>query len=291
MSDRVEKEIESKNDENFELVTLKSGVISLRSLNNLETFHPVTGPAIEAQILHVDQQCLVSRAAVTEQFTIWDVGLGAAANALTAIQSLIPIQRPIEIHSFDQTTGPLEFVLQNAKNFDYLVGQETLLTQLISNHKAQVTPFLSWYFHLGDFRKQLESLNVPSPHAILYDPYSPLSNPEMWTLEHFLSLYNKLDFNRPCLLTNYTRSTAVRVSLLLAGFYVGIGQEVGQKAETTVASNVLELLKNPLDRKWLERVQASRNSAPLGLTRVRGTVHQQISSDDLERLRSLRQFQ
>src|SRR5947209_1351712 len=99
----------------FELVTLKSGVISLRSLENRETFHPVTGPKAEANILHVRQQRLLERStdssALGETFIIWDVGLGAAANALAAIEALECAASRVEIHSFDKTTAPLEFAL------------------------------------------------------------------------------------------------------------------------------------------------------------------------------------
>ena len=67
----------------FEIVTLKSGVQSLRSIQNRETFHPVVGPMVEARTLHVQAPRLIERAAgCSGRFVIWDVGLGAAANAL-----------------------------------------------------------------------------------------------------------------------------------------------------------------------------------------------------------------
>src|SRR5271168_1316865 len=102
----------------FELVTLKSGVMSLRSLENRETFHPVTGPKAEANILHVQQQRLVERAAAITQaggtFVVWDVGFGAAANVLAAVDALSRTDSRVEIHSFDKTTAPVEFALNHA---------------------------------------------------------------------------------------------------------------------------------------------------------------------------------
>jgi hypothetical protein len=53
------------------------------------------------------------------------------------------------------------------------------------------------------------------------------------------------------------------VSLLLAGFFVGVGSSIAEKAETTIFSNQLELLKNPLGKTWLNRVRASGNGRPL----------------------------
>mgnify|MGYP002823252590 CR=1 FL=1 len=52
------------------------------------------------------------------------------------------------------------------------------------------------------------------PDAILYDPYSPAKNPEMWSLGMFQSLATCLPTSAT--LATYSRSTSVRVTLLLA---------------------------------------------------------------------------
>jgi tRNA U34 5-methylaminomethyl-2-thiouridine-forming methyltransferase MnmC len=276
----------------FELVTLKTGIISLRSLENRETFHPVTGPKVEANILHVKQQRLIERSAALTaaggKFVIWDVGFGAAANVLAAIEALEGSGSQAEIHSFDKTTAPLEFALTHADELGYFDGHERKLHQLISDRDVQLTPHLRWKLHLGDFRETVKSDSLPAPHAVIYDPYSPVGNPEMWTQDHFIQIRTRLNPDAPCLLTNYTRSTAVRVTLLLAGFFVGIGSEVGEKAETTIASNYLELLERPLQQSWLDRVRISRNSAPMT-----GLAYSQahISEENLERLKNHPQFQ
>ena len=53
------------------------------------------------------------------------------------------------------------------------------------------------------------------------------------------------------------------VSLLLAGFYVGVGHATGEKEETTIAANTLSLLSEPLDRTWLIRARKSTSEEPL----------------------------
>jgi hypothetical protein len=107
----------------------------------------------------------------------------------------------------------------------------------------------------------------------------------MWTLGHFTRLRARL--TEDCLLTNYTRSTAVRVSWLLAGFYVGVGDAIHEKAETTVAATQAAGILRPLDRKWLARVKVSRNGAP-----VRGFEYQvvPINEEDYARLSAHPQF-
>jgi hypothetical protein len=85
----------------------------------------------------------------------------------------------------------------------------------------------------------------------------------MWTLSLFTNLFRALDPQRPCNLTTYSRSTMFRVTLLLAGFYLGRGVATGVKEETTVAANTLELIDAPLDRQWLERAGRSGSAEPL----------------------------
>jgi tRNA U34 5-methylaminomethyl-2-thiouridine-forming methyltransferase MnmC len=85
----------------------------------------------------------------------------------------------------------------------------------------------------------------------------------MWTLPLFTNLFRLLDPARPCALTTYSRSTMLRVTLLVAGFFVGRGLPTGSKEETTVAANSLSLLDEPLDRKWLERARRSDSAEPL----------------------------
>lgn len=260
----------------FSIVPLKNGGYSLRSLEFGETFHPGTGPATEARILHVEQQRLIERVATHAAggvrgesegpFIIWDVGLGAAANAVAAIDALSlgtgagVKDFPVEIHSFDRTIAPLEFTLSHPTELSYLVPHAERVLELMGRGNTRFGSSGRWIFHTGDFRSTMMREGLPAPHAIFYDPYSPTGNGDMWDLAHFTRLYSFL--REPCLWTNYTRSTAVRVTLLLAGFYVGVGSGIGEKEETTIASNRLDMIENPLGNDWLVKIRASGNAAP-----------------------------
>jgi queuine tRNA-ribosyltransferase len=272
----------------FEIVTLKSGVKSLRSLAHQETFHPVTGAVAEANALHVAQQRLRERAgAMREKFVIWDVGLGAAGNALAAIEALAGREADVELHSFDKTTAPLKFALAHANDLPDVAARMSLLTELLRTGSTNVS-HIRWTLHLGDFHEQIKTGSLEAPGSIFYDPYSHTVNPEMWTLEHFTRVFRRLRADVPCLLTNYTRSTAVRVTMLLSGFFVGRGVAIGEKNETTIASNALELLEKPLGLAWLESVLRSSNSAPL--CEAREEAGGKIRAEDFERLRTHSQF-
>src|SRR6201996_1924139 len=81
------KQNDTKKDA-YKLVKLASGVHSVHSLAERETFHPVIGPVAEAEALYVKQLRLPERLATHQgEFVIWDVGLGAAANVLTVLRA------------------------------------------------------------------------------------------------------------------------------------------------------------------------------------------------------------
>ncbi len=111
-------------------------------------------------------------------------------------------------------------------------------------------------------------MDIPPPHAILFDPHSPQKNPAMWTLPLFSELFRALDPQRSCALANYTRSTLARMAMLLGGFFVGVGHATGFKEETTVAANALDLLAEPLDRRWFERALRSHSAGTAARARV-----------------------
>lgn len=249
----------------FELVPLRGGVHTLRDLDTGETFHPVVGPMAEAGPVHIDPLQLEKRLTPGHEFTVWDVGLGAAANAVALIERLAAMTTPFHLRlvSFDRTIAPLRFALENAAALAYPLPWLRHLGALTDSHATRITfahgGSVDWNFLLADF-STLPS--APEPDGIIYDPYSPLKNPDMWSRAHFSAIHDRL--RKPCVLTSYSRSTAVRVTLFMAGFYVGIGGATGEKEQTTVASNELALLQNPVEPGWLDRVRKSTSARPLG---------------------------
>lgn len=280
-------------DSSFELVTLKGGGSSIRSTFHGETMHIGTDPRTEAMELHVGQQRLAERVEAWEStapFVIWDIGLGPGANAITAIEVLGERRKtgkPVEIHSFEIDTSVLEFALRHAGALKYLSGWEEDIGQLLATGVTHPAPGMTWRLHRGDFSRSRPV--APAPSAIFFDPYSPARNAEMWSLETFRMIRDAVDFpDAPdCTMTNYTRSTSVRVTMLLAGWFVGTGVPTGEKEETTIASNRPGLLGRPLDEGWLSRVRSSTNSSPL---RGRNYERGPITPEDYSRLIAHPQF-
>jgi tRNA U34 5-methylaminomethyl-2-thiouridine-forming methyltransferase MnmC len=257
-------------DARYQLVRLNNGICSVRSLADDETFHPVIGPVAEAEALYVNQLRLRERLQNhAGEFVIWDVGLGAAANALTVLRATRDIACKIRLVSFDHTLEPLKFALQHTAELGYFSGYENHLKEFLRAHRVSFQDggqSVNWEFHHGDFPTLLAhsgAKQFPKPHAILFDAFSPSKNPAMWTLPLFTNLFQLLDPQRPCALPTYSRSTILRVTLLLAGFFVGVGHATGEKEETTIAANTLDLIAEPLDARWLGRAARSHSAEPL----------------------------
>ena len=263
--------------ESYSAVQLADGSYSVRSEVHQETFHPVVGSKVEARCVYFDPMRLEQRwGSRCNELCVWDVGLGSAGNALHLMRAHEKTPRKLRLHSFDKTLGGLRFALDHAEKFPYLHGFERPLETLMQESEVHFQwqhLEVHWKLHLGDLSQK--GFMAPAhasarPDAILYDPYSPAKNPEMWSLGMFQSLATCLPTSAT--LATYSRSTSVRVTLLLAGFFVGKGGQVGEKEETTVAATTANLISPLLGAQWLSRASRSTNAEP-----IRTLPHQRSS--------------
>ena len=254
----------------YAVVRLRNGAHTVHSVAHGETMHPGIGPEAEAEAIYVKQLRLAERLRGHQgEFVIWDVGLGAAANALIVLRATADSGVAIRLISFDDTLEPLRFAFDQRATLGYFNGCESVVERLLSHRDVAFRNRqgnVRWELHLADFPALLPSQpaqDIPKPHVILFDPWSPAKNPAMWTAPLFADLFRLLDPGRPCALATYSRSTMLRVALLLAGFHVGAGHAAGRKEETTLAANAPEGIAEPLDQRWLERACRSPSAEPL----------------------------
>jgi queuine tRNA-ribosyltransferase len=230
----------------YEVHKAWEGFASIRQISSGEIMHCRTAPMEEAQQLYVEQSNLAARVRLSESenpfpappLTIWDVGLGAAANAMAAIlcyeeQAASGPVRDLRIISFENDLDSLRLAFRHNRDFTYLrhSGPAALLEE--GRWQSAKHLGLSWILVPGNFLETMSEAPFP-PDLIFYDMFSSQSSLDQWTRAAFQQLFN-VCAGRSVELFTYTRSTANRAALLAAGFYVAAGRSAGEKEETTIA--------------------------------------------------------
>jgi queuine tRNA-ribosyltransferase len=263
----------------YDIVTGPQGFSSIRQISSGEVMHSVNRPSDEAQKLYVDQSCLAARllkrAGADGELVLWDVGLGAASNAMAALECFARVLadhgtdavRPLRIVSFERDLDPLRLALREPGRFPHLRhgAPHALVNAGRWSHGSGLCHWELWH---GDFLGFLESAAVPE--IIFYDPFSAKTDSPLWTAGVFARLFAHCAPKSAELYT-YSAATAVRVSLLTAGFFVAEGTGTGPKSTTTAAFTRAEGAKNHpsplalLGAEWLARWRRSTSKFPAGL--------------------------
>lgn len=260
----------------YEVHTAEAGFSCIRQISSGEMMHSHSPPMEEAKALYVEQSNLQSRlrhgSPEMEPLIIWDVGLGAAANAMAALLCFEELAesgpvRPMRIVSFENDLDSLRLALRHKKHFPYLRhgAADTLVHR--GSWKSRRFEELSWELIEGNFLETLPQAQA-APDLIFWDFFSFRSQAEEWTFRSFGQLIKACE-KRPTELFTYSTSTAVRAALLAAGFQVAQGRSSGVKKETTVAltPGYSQPCRYPLlTRDWLQKWSRSHAQFPEGLT-------------------------
>ena len=257
----------------YKIHTAIEGFSSILHVSSGEIMHSRTPPMDEARSLYIAQSRLASRLRedTNEPLVIWDVGLGAAANAMAAVECYEALAlegpvRPMHIVSFENDLDSLRLALKNNDRFPYLrhAGPPAILKNATWVSKQQ--ELLSWQLHEGDFLDLLAQA-VP-PDLVFYDMFSGKTCAPAWTEDAFRAML-AICGSRDVELFTYTCSTASRVAMLGAGWGVARGRNAGDKEETTIAFTHLDKARERgrdiLAAEWLKKWNRSAAKFPPGI--------------------------
>ncbi|MDB4945006.1 MAG: queuine tRNA-ribosyltransferase [Labilithrix sp.] len=249
-----------------ETIVLANGAVAIRHVPSGEIMHRGTGPAVEPREIYVDPSRLGARLEMPgDPLVLLDVGLGAGSNALAAwrISESLPLTaRRLVILSFDNDLSSLELALrpENAASFGYHLPDAKLAAATLLADGRHDTARTTWRLVPGDCIAAFDKLEPEMADVVYWDIYSREVCPTVWTARAFRSL------RRVCragaTFHTYSAATPTRSGLLLAGFAVGRGPATGAKGETTMAATDPSLLPEPLDARWLIRLQRSSSPFP-----------------------------
>jgi tRNA U34 5-methylaminomethyl-2-thiouridine-forming methyltransferase MnmC len=271
----------------FEIVTTSAGAVSIRNIVVDEIMHNPVGPWAEANDLYIRQSRLRARLTADAQapLVLFDVGLGAASNAIAACHARKLIgheARQLQIISFENDLELLRFTIDHAHHFPHLNGYVDALESLLQHHHwTSPDGFVDWQLRPGDFMQTIDH-EPTRAELIFFDPYSPAVNQDMWSLETFTKLIQKCQ--PQAIGYTYSVATPIRVAMMLAGFYAGQGSPTGLKRETTQFALAAEALDQPFGLEWFGRWVRSHHQLPFGTSseqaadlKTRFCAHPQVS--------------
>jgi queuine tRNA-ribosyltransferase len=259
----------------YEIHTAEAGFSSIRHRESGEIMHSTTPPEEEARELYVEQPGLAAllHEETAQPLVIWDVGLGAAANAMAAIRlyesiaEARPDLRPLQVISFENDLDSLKLAVSHNHRFPYLHqhrGPSALLARGLWTSRKN--PQLSWHLVKGDFQEVLSE--APAlPDLIYFDMFSARTNTSEWTVAAFAKLRAALG-EKGAELYTYSTATGVRVALLAAGWHVAKGKPTGVKHETTIAATATAPRRAQLSLlgpEWLKKWEISHAKFPVDL--------------------------
>ena len=275
------KERRSRSLGDYEIHLHSQGFANIRQISSGEIMHLRRPPMEEAKALYIDQSALTARLQLKpgqkpedlEPLVIWDLGLGAGANAMAAIQCFEteaakgPV-RGLKVISFENDLDSIRLALMHKNRFEYLrhSGPDAVLAR--GQWESRQFPGLSWELHVGDFWEKAAQASA-KPDIIYYDFFSQKTNGDCWALESFQKLFAHCDSKKSAQLFTYCSSTTARVAMLNAGFYVAVGEGTGSKKDTIIALSpgFPEPCPYPLiEKDWLDRWSRSTKKFPDGLS-------------------------
>lgn len=288
---RIAKNYEEKGV--FTIHQSKDGFFTVKDKTSGEVMHPGGDPNLEAEELYVGQSQLAERLVESSrELIVWDVGLGAAYNAMAVIrcaESKTRSKTPSNqrSHSTLEKGNPNAFpklrIISFENNLDAIslalinVGRQPHLQhpapRLLLEEGSWCSKDLSvsWSLEKGDFAEKFKG--SPKPDIIFYDPFSAKTNETLWTLQLFEEIFDKIK-DHDSELFSYTASTRIRATLLGAGFIVAKGDATRMKGETTFAMTDKALRRRDsknrrpslLNSDWIGRWTRSDSRFPLDLS-------------------------
>lgn len=206
----------------MKFVETKDGSITVWNDKYGEHYHSISGAleeAIKKYFIPLD---------INDGMSVLDFCFGLGYNSAVIMHncrnlSITALEDDIKIiEAISKIVVPDDYVLEFGILAD--LSNKSAITDKKNNHIKLI---------LEDAKKAIYQLNSGSFDAIMFDPFSPSKQPELWTKEIFEQLY--------CLLRNggklatYSCAGHVRRSMKNVGFIVKDGPRVGRRSPSTVA--------------------------------------------------------
>jgi tRNA U34 5-methylaminomethyl-2-thiouridine-forming methyltransferase MnmC len=204
----------SADNNDIHLIETSDGSHSLfvRSLN--ETYHSRHGAVQESQWVFIKHG--LDHAYRNREPRIQEVGFGTGLNALLAMRWAE--EHRVHVHFTSLETNVLSLELAEQLNYASSEQERSVFLNMHAapwNEDVSITP----HFTLHKAQREVQSeVSVSQFDVIFFDAFGPPTQPEMWTPDIFLRMFNAL---KPCgILVTYCAKGQVRRDMQSVGFRV-----------------------------------------------------------------------
>lgn len=164
-----------------------SQTLQLPEIN--ETYHSIHGAITESNHVYIERGYLFQS---VKNPTVFEVGFGTGLNALLTAISAEQTKRKTHYISIEKF--PLEKKITDQLNYGFSISKEA--QQLFNKIHAcnwgeiiQISEFFSLLKLEADLIEE-HLINIPNSDVIYFDAFGPDKQPEMWTPEIFLKIFN-----------------------------------------------------------------------------------------------------
>ncbi|MCK5107316.1 MAG: hypothetical protein KAQ83_01190 [Nanoarchaeota archaeon] len=189
------------------------GTITLFSEEYDQPFHSRSGALEESEKKYI-VPCKVK-----EGDLILDVGFGLGFNVAAALE------KKAKVISLEKD----ETLFKEIQELDLPLDSYQLVKDVANGLEDERLKIL-----VGDARDTIKTINEKFD-AVFHDPFSPPTNPELWTEEFFLEVKKRM--KKGAILATYSYARVTRDNLKKAGFKVIDGPIVGRRSPSTLAIN------------------------------------------------------
>ncbi len=194
-----------------------SKTIELQGMN--EHYHSIHGAIQESLHVFIKNGLQFHLDKGFRQLKVLEIGFGTGLNFLTTMNHLK--DQPVSLEYLGIEAYSLPSHILNDLSYDQYFADEFIsFCQKVLNRPNEVQESSRHPFQAQQVTERLEQINLPNEHfdLIYFDAFGPRVQPEMWTLDVFVKMFETLTIGG-CLVT-YCAKGEVKRTLKSAGFKV-----------------------------------------------------------------------
>jgi tRNA U34 5-methylaminomethyl-2-thiouridine-forming methyltransferase MnmC len=197
----------------FSVVQTSDGSSSIFDSQFGENFHSTHGAIAESMHVYIKNGLKLID---SDKIKILEIGFGTGLNCLLTILNIDTNQK-ILYHSIEKY--PLNKENISKLNYSKLLNIKSDIFENISNLEWDFESEILHNFYLKKLNIDLLDFNSSEYYDVIYfDAFSPNTQPELWTSEIFIKMFNNLKSGG--ILTTYSAKGDVKRALRNAGFEV-----------------------------------------------------------------------